>query len=77
MPESGPPAIPSEHRIPFRPGLTLMSAINKSGGFTSFERVKAIRLHREGKIIKFDIRKLNPDGSNNPLLQNGDVIVFP
>ncbi len=79
IPEISPSASPTpfEIRIPFYPGLTLMAAISKAGGFTEFAKVKSVRILRAGETIKVDLRKLHADGSNNPLLQPWDVIVIP
>jgi protein involved in polysaccharide export with SLBB domain len=54
-----------------------MAAIDKAGGYTELAKIKHIKLLRNGHISLIDLRKMNPDGSNNPPLEAGDVICFP
>lgn len=63
--------------FPLRQGMTLMAAINRSGGFTEFAKTKAVKLLRGNRETIYDMRKISPDGSNNPILQDGDQIIVP
>ena len=63
--------------FPLRQGMTLMAAINRAGGFTEFARTKGVKLLRGNRETIYDMRKINPDGSNNPVLMDGDQIIVP
>lgn len=63
--------------FPLRQGMTLMAAINRAGGFTEFARTKGVKLLRGNREMIYDMRKINPDGSNNPVLMDGDQIIVP
>jgi len=60
-----------------RQGMSLMAAINRAGGFSEFAKTKAVKLIRGNTEKVYDMRKINPDGSNNPILQDGDAIIVP
>jgi polysaccharide export outer membrane protein len=63
--------------FPLRQGMTLFQAINKAGGFTEFAQAKRVKLIRGNRETVYDMRKINPDGSNNPVLVDGDQIIVP
>ena len=63
--------------FPLRQGMTLMAAINRAGGFTEFARTKAVKLIRNNNEQLYDMRKIQADGSNNPVLRDGDQIIVP
>lgn len=63
--------------FPLRQGMTLMSAINRAGGFTEFGNPKKVKLLRNNKEFIYNMKTINPDGSNNPVLQDGDQIFVP
>lgn len=63
--------------FPLRQGMTLMAAINRAGGFTEFAATKRVKLIRDNREMIFDMRKIQADGSNNPVLKDGDQIVVP
>ena len=63
--------------FPLRQGMTLMAAINRAGGFTEFARTKAVKLIRNNDEQLYDMRKIQADGSNNPVLRDGDQIIVP
>ena len=63
--------------FPLRSGMTLMAAINRAGGFTEFARTRSVKLIRNNREQIYDMRKINADGSNNPVLKDGDQIVVP
>jgi protein involved in polysaccharide export with SLBB domain len=61
--------------FPLRQGMTLMTAISKAGGFTEFGDPKKVKLLRANREQIFNMKKILPDGSNNPVLQDGDQII--
>jgi protein involved in polysaccharide export with SLBB domain len=63
--------------FPLRNGMTLMAAINRAGGFSEFAKTKAVKLIRDNRELIYDMRKINADGSNNPMLKDGDAIIVP
>lgn len=63
--------------FPLRQGMTLMAAINRAGGFTEFAGTKKVKLIRDNAEKIYDMRKINADGSNNPVLRDGDQIIVP
>lgn len=63
--------------FPLRQGMTLLQAINKAGGFTEFAQTRRVKLIRGNTEKVYDMRKINPDGSNNPVLMDGDQIIVP
>lgn len=63
--------------FPLRQGMTLMAAINRAGGFTEFAKTKQVKLIRGNTQTVYDMRKISPDGSNNPVLRDGDQIIVP
>jgi protein involved in polysaccharide export with SLBB domain len=63
--------------FPLRQGMTLMAAINRAGGFTEFAKTKGVKLIRDNREQIYDMRKVNADGSNNPVLKDGDQIIVP
>jgi protein involved in polysaccharide export with SLBB domain len=63
--------------FPLRQGMTLMAAINKAGGFTEFANTKKVKLLRGNRETFYNMKVINPDGSNNPVLMDGDQIIVP
>jgi protein involved in polysaccharide export with SLBB domain len=57
--------------------MRLFQAITSKGGFTEFAKVREVKLIRGNKETRYDLRTVRPDGSNNPLLMDGDQIVVP
>ena len=58
--------------------MKLCTAVLSAGGFdesADFSRVKLIR--GGGKETIYDLSQIKPDGSNNPLLKDGDAIFIP
>ncbi|MES2708202.1 MAG: SLBB domain-containing protein [Verrucomicrobiota bacterium] len=73
---SGEVRMPGE--FPLRQDMTLMSAIIRSGGFSEFANRRKVKIiHKNGKTAIFDLRKIKPNGSNNPKLQEDDRIIVP
>ncbi len=63
--------------VPLRENMRLLQAITSRGGFTDSEKVRSVKLIRGKKETKYDVRRMKADGSNNPLLQDGDQIIVP
>jgi protein involved in polysaccharide export with SLBB domain len=63
--------------VPLRENMRLFQAITRAGGFTDSEKVREVKLIRGKKETKYDVRRMKADGSNNPLLQDGDQIIVP
>jgi protein involved in polysaccharide export with SLBB domain len=55
--------------------MTLMGVIDRAGGLPY--KVKKVKILRDKKELIYDLRKINPDGSNNPVLMDGDQIIVP
>jgi hypothetical protein len=66
-----------EKNVRFREGMALMGAINGGGGFSEFADTTKFKLLHGLTETTYDMRKIHEDGSNNPLLQNGDQIFVP
>ena len=62
---------------PSRDGMRLFQAIMAAGGFTEFADLRRVKLIRSKKETTYDMRKVAPDDSNNPILQDGDTIHVP
>lgn len=60
-----------------RQGMTLMAAIDKSGGFTKTADPSRVKLIRAKKETTYDLSKIKPDASHNPLLMDEDEIIVP
>ena len=60
-----------------RDNMSLFAAITSAGGFTEFAKVKKVKLIRAGKATFYDMREIKEDGSNNPVLKDGDLILVP
>lgn len=67
----------SPQRVPFTPDLTLLGAINASGGFTEYANQSKVRLLREGDVLIIDVREIRRDPSKDPRLVPGDKIEVP
>ena len=63
--------------IPLRTGMRLLSALTACGGFTEYAKTKNVRLIRGTKETVYDMRKIDANGANNPVLQDGDSIIVP
>lgn len=58
--------------VAFRPGMTVVQAIQAAGDMTAFGTKKRIMIERDGKVIKLDLRKT---ASRNFKLRADDTIV--
>lgn len=61
--------------VPYRPDLTLLSAISARGGFTDYADIKSVRLIRGNKTTKHDMRAISKNPSLDPKLRPGDKII--
>jgi polysaccharide export outer membrane protein len=67
----------SPQRVPFTPDLTVLGAINASGGFTEYADQSKVRLLRDGGVITISIRDVRKDPSKDIRLKPGDKIEVP
>jgi protein involved in polysaccharide export with SLBB domain len=63
--------------VPLREGMRLFAAITAAGGFDEFADVKNVRIIRGTRSMTFNLRKIENDGSNNPVLEANDQIIVP
>ena len=63
--------------VPLRDGMRLYQAIMQCGGPTEFADMRKVKIIRGTREFHFDMRRILPDGSNNPVLQDGDTIHIP
>ena len=63
--------------VPLRDGMRLYQAIMQCGGPTEFADMRKVKIIRGTREYRFDMRKILPDGTNNPILQDGDTIHIP
>ena len=70
---SGEVRLPSE--IPLRQGMQLFTAITKAGGFTEYADPRKVKVIRGNKEFEYDMRSIQANGSNNPVLVDGDCII--
>ena len=63
--------------VALRENMRLFQAITSRGGFTDSGKVQEVKLIRGKKETMYDVRRIKADGSNNPLLQDGDQIIVP
>lgn len=64
-------------QVPLRDGMRLFTAITTAGGFTEFADRRKVKVIRDSKATFYDLRDINADGSNNPVLKDGDLINVP
>jgi protein involved in polysaccharide export with SLBB domain len=63
--------------VPLRDGMRLYQAIMTAGGLTEFANAEKVKLIRGSNSTHYDLRKVLPDNSNNPVLKDGDAIYVP
>ncbi len=63
--------------VPLRDNMQLFTAITTAGGFTEFAGRRKVKVIRANKATYYDLRDINADGSNNPVLKDGDIIHVP
>jgi len=64
-------------RVPFTEDMTLLTAINASGGFNDFADQRHVRLLRGSEVTVYDVRKFRKDPSQDVRLRPGDKIEVP
>jgi polysaccharide export outer membrane protein len=64
-------------RVPFTPDLTILSAINAAGGFSSFADGRKVRLLRDNKLMIIDVNKIRANPSLDLQVLPGDRIEAP
>ena len=64
-------------RVPFTPDLTVLSAINAAGGFSSFADERKVRLLRGQQVTIVDVKKIRADPSRDVQLEPGDRVEVP
>jgi protein involved in polysaccharide export with SLBB domain len=64
-------------RVPFTEDMTLLTAINASGGFNDFADQRHVRLLRGNEVTVYDVRRFRKDPSQDVKLRPGDKIEIP
>ena len=64
-------------RVPFTEDMTLLTAINASGGFNDFADQRHVRLLRGSEVTVYDVRKFRRDPAQDVKLRPGDKIEVP
>ncbi len=67
----------SPQRVPFTPDLTVLGAINASGGFTEYADQGKVRLLRDNQVVSINIKDVRRDPSKDIKLKPGDKIEVP
>lgn len=70
-------AVRSPTRVPFTEDMTLLTAINASGGFNDFADQRKVRVLRGRDVKVYDVRESRRDPSRDIRLQPGDRIEVP
>lgn len=64
-------------RVPFTEDMTLLTAINASGGFNDFADQRHVRLLRGTEVTVYDVRRFRKDPAQDVRLRPGDKIEVP
>jgi polysaccharide export outer membrane protein len=70
-------AVRAPNRVPYTEDMTLLTAINASGGFNDYADQKHVRLLRGNEAKVYDVRQFRKDPGLDPKLQPGDKIEVP
>ena len=70
-------SVRSPSRVPFTEDMTLLTAINASGGFNDFADQRHVRLLRGSEVTVYDVRRFRKDPSQDVKLRPGDKIEVP
>ena len=70
-------SVRSPSRVPFTEDMTLLTAINASGGFNDFADQRHVRLLRGSEVTVYDVRRFRKDPSQDVRLRPGDKIEVP
>ncbi len=63
--------------VPLRNGMRLYNAVKSAGGFDESADFSRVKLTRGGKATIYDLGVIKTEGSNNPLLKDGDSVFVP
>lgn len=63
--------------VSLRDGMRLYAALVSAGGFNESADFRRVKLTRRGKETIYDLSQIKTDGSNNPLLKDGDAVFVP
>jgi len=70
--------VSSPQLLPWRPGLTLSSAVADCGGLSEFSSGKGIRVVRSGKVIgPCSLKDVARNPAKDPKLLPGDQVIVP
>ncbi len=61
--------------VPFREGITLLSAISAGGGFTDFANIRSIALIRNGQTTEHDYSQISNSPERDVELKPEDKIL--
>lgn len=70
-------SVRSPSRVPFTEDMTLLTAINASGGFNDFADQRHVRLLRGSEVTVYDVRRFRKDPAQDVKLRPGDKIEVP
>ena len=70
-------SVRSPSRVQFTEDMTLLTAINASGGFNDFADQRHVRLLRGNEVTVYDVRRFRKDPSQDVRLRPGDKIEVP
>lgn len=70
-------AVRTPSRVQFTEDMTLLTAINASGGFNDFADQRHVRLLRGNDATVYDVRQFRRDPSKDVRLRPGDKIEVP
>ena len=70
-------SVRSPSRVPFTEDMTLLTAINASGGFNDFADQRHVRVLRGSEVTVYDVRRFRKDPSQDVRLRPGDKIEVP
>jgi protein involved in polysaccharide export with SLBB domain len=63
--------------FPLSGDMTLVQGIIRAGGYTDFHKKRAVELKRGRQTTIYDVEKIEKGKLEDPLLQNGDIVVVP
>ena len=70
-------SVRSPSRVQFTEDMTLLTAINASGGCNDFADQRHVRLLRGNEVTVYDVRRFRKDPSQDVRLRPGDKIEVP
>ncbi len=63
--------------VPLREGMRLYQAIMTAGGPTEFADMEKVKVFRLNKQTVYNLSRIAPDNSNNPILKDADSVYIP